>query len=214
MSGTKKLRFHATNYKSGPEYIVYNYCHNLRPCYLEIQDGESFQKHEICCFEHLDKILQNYETSENTLYITISLVIRKNYIHKLLQRQWRAISIYIAEKGEKTLPNNGSSITASDILSLGTDVQQIIFLEFVPYSCLRTILILLQKDMIYQTVEIRAADLDTMTYLQGMGFDGIDLAKYQRFDFNVILTKHYFQLISQFNGLSHYQKYDFNELNL
>lgn len=208
----KQLKFHVTNYKCKPSDERYDYCCNPRPCYLDIQTQYKCQKHEICCVEHLSKLLQKYNTDEIDLEITLSWIVRKNYMHHLLNWRWRTISLCICELGAKTKPVEGDHYFASDILSFGTNTEQIIMSRMLSFDCIPILLILLHKGMIHKNVEITRIQSDLLDYLWHIGFRNIrlDLSRWNTYD--VTLTKNYIKIMS-FNNIWQHE-YNFEELNL
>ncbi len=116
------------------------HCHTSYFCFLEIIEQNGPKNYEMCCTEHVNTILQNYETHQYSLVIILSSNPYNNAISILLRYRWLNITI------------NSSRYTSAEvhnILIFGINTPKLIWHQ-PPNSAtlLPLLLILLHKNMV------------------------------------------------------------------
>ena len=136
-----KFIFHLDSQKqflSQKSHILH--CKTTYLCFLEIIEQNGPKNYEMCCTEHVNTILQKYETHQYSLVIILSSNLYNNAISILLRYRWLNITI------------NSSRYTSAEvhnILIFGINTPKLIWHQ-PPNSAtlLPLLLILLHKNMV------------------------------------------------------------------
>lgn len=128
------------------------HCHTSYFCFLEIIEPYNNPKnYEMCCTEHVNTILQNYDTHLYSLAIMLTSNPNNNTIFTLLSYRWLNVIINTATY---------TSEEVHDILLLGIDTTRLIWHQPPNSATLLPILfILLQKNMVNTIVLNQASGI-------------------------------------------------------